>query len=62
MRLADNLGDKEVHLNPGQGNIDFAALFTRPESAGYASHHMMASGDQADKLEARTFFERCTGK
>lgn len=59
VRLADNLGDKEVHLNPGEGNIDFASMFTQLESAGYKSHYMMAFGNQADKLEARDFFERC---
>lgn len=60
VRLADNLGDKEVHLNPGQGNIDFASLFTRLESAGYRGHYMMAFGNQADKLAARDFFEACS--
>jgi sugar phosphate isomerase/epimerase len=61
VRLADNLGDKEVHLNPGEGNIDFGALFKRLEPAGYAGHYMMAFGNQADKLAARDFFERCIG-
>jgi sugar phosphate isomerase/epimerase len=60
VRLADNLGDKEVHLNPGEGNIDFASLFTRLESAGYQDHYMMAFGNQADKLAARDFFEQCS--
>jgi sugar phosphate isomerase/epimerase len=59
VRLADNLGDKEVHLKPGEGNIDFASLFTRLEAADYQGHYMMAFGDQADKLAARDFFERC---
>ena len=58
VRLADNLGDKEVHLNPGEGNIDFASLFTRLESAGYQNHYMMALGNQADKLAARDVFEQ----
>src|SRR5262245_28166852 len=60
VRLADNLGDKEVHLNPGEGNIDFASLFTRLESSGYEGHYIMAFGNQADKLAAREFFERCS--
>ena len=34
-RLADSLGDKELHLLPGQGNIDFSALFKRMESMGF---------------------------
>jgi sugar phosphate isomerase/epimerase len=59
VRLADNLGDKEVHLNPGEGNIDFVKLFTRLESAGYQGHYMMAFGNQNDKLKARDFFEHC---
>jgi sugar phosphate isomerase/epimerase len=59
VRLADNLGDKEVHLNPGEGNIDFVSLFTRLEGAGYQGHYMMAFGNLADKLMARDFFERC---
>jgi sugar phosphate isomerase/epimerase len=59
VRLADNLGDKEVHLKPGEGNIDFASLFKRLESAGYQGHYTMAFGNQADKLEACDFFARC---
>jgi sugar phosphate isomerase/epimerase len=59
VRLADNLGDKEVHLNPGEGNIDFPSMFKRLESAGYIGHYMMAFGNQADKLAARDFFEHC---
>jgi sugar phosphate isomerase/epimerase len=59
VRLADNLGDKEVHLNPGEGNIDFVSLFKRLESAGYAGHYMMAFGTQPDKLRARDFFVSC---
>jgi hypothetical protein len=59
VRLADNLEDKEVHLRPGEGNIDFASLFTRLESASYQGHYMMAFGDQSDKLEARDFFATC---
>jgi sugar phosphate isomerase/epimerase len=59
VRLADNLGDKEVHLNPGEGNIDFVSLFKRLEAAGYQGHYMMAFGNQADKLAALDFFEEC---
>ena len=61
VRLADNLGNKEVHLKPGEGNIDFAALFQRLESSGYQQHYMMAFGTQADLLEGRDFFVVCVG-
>jgi len=59
VRLADNLGDKEVHLNPGQGTIDFAALFQRLESSGYQHHYMLAFGSLEDKLAGRDYLAAC---
>ncbi len=59
VRLADNLGDKEMHLNPGAGNIDFAALFQRLESSGYPYHYMMAFGSLEDKLAGRDHLAAC---
>ena len=56
VRLADNLGDREVHLRPGDGNIDFAAMFHRLESSGYEGYYTMAFGSLEDKLAARETF------
>jgi sugar phosphate isomerase/epimerase len=56
VRLADNLGDKEVHLLPGQGNIDFSAMFKRIEGMGFQGHYMMALGNLQEKLAAREYF------
>lgn len=56
VRLADNLGDKEVHLNPGDGNIDFASTFRRLESSGFSKFYSMAFGSLEDKLRARDLF------
>ena len=53
VRLADNTGEYEIHLNPGEGTIDFTALFGRLESAGYRRHYTMAFGTDEDKLAAR---------
>ena len=53
VRLADNTGEYEVHLVPGEGTIDFKALFDRLESAGYAKHYSMAFGSDEEKLAAR---------
>jgi sugar phosphate isomerase/epimerase len=53
VRLADNTGEYEIHLNPGQGTIDFGGLFARLEAAGYRRHYTMAFGSDADKLAAR---------
>jgi sugar phosphate isomerase/epimerase len=56
VRLADNTGEYEIHLPPGQGTIDFGPLFRRLEGAGYRHHYMMAFGSDAAKLAAREFF------
>jgi sugar phosphate isomerase/epimerase len=56
VRLADNLGDKEVHLNPGKGNIDFPSMFRRLESSGFQKFYSMAFGSLEDKLAARDRF------
>ncbi|OLB53711.1 MAG: sugar phosphate isomerase/epimerase [Candidatus Rokuibacteriota bacterium] len=53
VRLADNTGEYEIHLAPGEGTIDFEALFDRLESAGYAHHYTMAFGGDDAKLAAR---------
>ena len=53
VRLADNLGDREVHLKPGEGNIDFANLFRRLEGAGYTGHYMNNFGSPDEMLAGR---------
>ena len=53
VRLADNTGDYEIHLRPGEGTIDFARMFARLESQGYRRHYTMAFGSLDDKLAAR---------
>ena len=58
VRLADNTGDYEVHMNPGEGTIDFAAVFKMLEGAGYKGHYSMAFGTPDDKLRARDLFAR----
>ena len=39
VRVADNLGDEEHHMFPGEGSIDFQALFSRLEGMGYTGHY-----------------------
>ncbi len=53
VRLADNIGDYEVHMIPGEGNIDFSGCLNRLESAGYRSHYVMAYGDDDEKIASR---------
>ncbi|MEA2772171.1 MAG: hypothetical protein QOD93_5133, partial [Acetobacteraceae bacterium] len=45
VRLADCFrNSREEHLNPGQGDFDFPALFKTLEANGYEGHYMNAFG------------------
>jgi sugar phosphate isomerase/epimerase len=54
VRLADCFcnGD-EVHLPPGQGDVDFADMFRRVEAKGFRGHYMTAFGSLDDMLAGR---------
>jgi sugar phosphate isomerase/epimerase len=54
VRLADcrRNGDEE-HLKPGAGDLDFADMFRRVESAGFRGHYMNAFGSLDDMLQGR---------
>ena len=58
VRLNDNTGEYEVHLVPGEGNIDFPALFGRLEKEGYEGWFSLGFGDEADKIRVRDQFEK----
>lgn len=53
-RLADchRLGH-EVHLAPGEGDLDFGHMFKRMEDAGFKGHYTNAFGDLDAMLAAR---------
>ncbi len=53
VRVADNKGDKEEHLKPGEGTIDFSAMFRLIEGAGYRGHYMLAFGTPEDMRDGR---------
>ena len=54
IRLADCFRNGyEVHLRPGQGDLDFADLFRRIEGAGFRGHYMNAFGSLDDMLAGR---------
>jgi sugar phosphate isomerase/epimerase len=54
VRLADCFRNGyEVHLPPGNGDIDFADMFRRIEGAGFRGHYMNAFGSLDDMLTGR---------
>jgi sugar phosphate isomerase/epimerase len=56
VRLADCFRNgKELHLRPGQGDLDFVALFHRLDKIGFAGHFMNAFGSLDDMLEGREY-------
>ncbi len=54
VRLADCFRNgHEVHLLPGQGDLDFGRMFKRIEAAGFSGHYTNAFGSLDDMLTSR---------
>lgn len=53
VRLADNNGEYELHMFPGEGIIDFRDMFARVEKTGYRGHYMCNFGSPGDMLRGR---------
>jgi sugar phosphate isomerase/epimerase len=56
VRIADcfRLGH-EVHLKPGDGDLDFVDMFRRVESKSFTGHYTNAFGTLEDMLAARDY-------
>ena len=55
VRLADCRGTVEEHLQPGDGTIDFSAMFARLEGAGFDGFYMNNFGTLDDMLAGRDY-------
>lgn len=55
VRLADNNGSYEIHQNPGEGTIDFGAMFKKIEGLGYQGHYTNGFGSLEDMLAGRDY-------
>lgn len=53
VRLADNHGEYELHMFPGEGIIDFGAMFRKLEDSGFTGHYTNAFGGLEDCLRGR---------
>jgi len=53
VRLADNNGEYEIHMFPGDGIIDFTDTFRRIEATGFTGHYMCAFGPLDAMLRGR---------
>ena len=62
VRLADNNGEYEVHLYPGEGIIDFAEVFRLTEATGFGGHYMAAFGSLDDMVSGREILAAKMGK
>ena len=58
VRLADCRGTHEEHLRPGEGTLDFRAMFAAIEKSGYRGHYMQAFGSLDDMLKGRETLAR----
>lgn len=55
VRLADSNGSYEIHLQPGDGTMDFGALFRKIEGLGYKGHYTNGFGTIDDMLKGRDY-------
>ena len=55
VRLADNNGSYEIHQKPGEGTIDFGAMFKKIEGMGYTGHYTNGFGSIDDMLVGREY-------
>jgi sugar phosphate isomerase/epimerase len=55
VRLNDNVEHVEEHLYPGEGTLDFRALFRRLEESGYDGHYMLRFGTLDEMLAGREY-------
>ena len=62
VRLADSNCQYELHMYPGEGEIDFGDMFRRIEGAGFVGHYMNAFGSLEDRDRARDFLVECAAK
>jgi sugar phosphate isomerase/epimerase len=53
VRLADNNGEYELHMFPGEGIIDFGRMFQRLDDAGFKGHYTNAFGGIEESLRGR---------
>jgi sugar phosphate isomerase/epimerase len=59
VRLADCWrGGKEVHLKPGEGDLDFGSLFRRLDELGFGGHYMASFGTLDDMIAGREYLAR----
>jgi len=55
VRMADSNGEYELHMQPGEGMVDWTDMFRRVEATGYTGHYMNAFGSLDDMLRGREF-------
>ena len=55
VRLADNHGKYELHMQPGTGIIDFGETFRKIEAKGFKGHYTCAWGTLDAMLEGRDY-------
>ena len=55
VRLADNNGSYEIHQRPGEGTMDFGAMFKKIEGLGYKGHYTNGFTTMDDMLAGRDY-------
>ncbi len=57
VHLHDNAGDRDAHLAPGEGTIDFPWLIRELETLGYQGNYILESNDREASLRGKRFMQ-----
>lgn len=55
VRVADNNGEYEIHMKPGDGTVDFGNMFKRIEASGFTGHYTNGFGSLEDMVAGRDY-------
>ena len=55
VRVADNNGEYEIHMKPGDGTVDFGNMFKRIEDSGFTGHYTNGFGTLEDMVVGRDY-------
>ncbi len=55
VRIADNNGEYELHMQPGTGTVDFGRMFTLIEESDFDGHYINGFGTLDDMLVGRDY-------
>jgi len=57
VHLHDNHGERDEHLTPGEGNINFPEVIGRLETLGYRGNYILESNNYPSSLDGKVYLQ-----